>query len=109
MEENGKIKICFVKFRPEHKKTYMFEMPYGEFLNKGDIVIVPDVTGDEVEATVMGTERYDLDSYPSDKEEFERLLNVAGTELPLKRVLGVVERTYYKYEDEVSADENDDK
>ena len=96
----GKIKICFVKFQPQHKKTYMFEMPYGVFLNNGDTVIVPDVTGDEVEATVTGTERYDLDKYPSDKEEFERLLNVAGVELPLKKVLGTIEREYFKWEED---------
>lgn len=105
MEENGKIKVCFVKFRPEHKKTYLFEMPYGAFLNKGDTVIVPDVTGNEVEAIVTGTERYDLDSYPSDKEELERLLNVAGVELPLKKVLGTVEREYFKYK---GGDTNED-
>ena len=96
----GKIKICFVKFQPQHKKTYMFEMPYGAFLNTGDTVIVPDVTGDEVEATVTGTERYDLDKYPSDKEDFERLLNVAGVELPLKKVLGTIEREYFKWEED---------
>ena len=96
----GKIKICFVKFQPQHRKTYMFEMPYGEFLNKGDTVIVPDVTGDEVEATVTGTERYDLDNYPSDKEEFERLLSVAGVELPLRKVLGTVVREHFKWEED---------
>lgn len=96
----GKIKICFVKFQPQHKKTYMFEMPYGAFLNKGDTVIVPDATGDEIEATVMGTEKYDPEKYPTDREEFERLLNVAGVELPLKKVLGTVVREYFKWEED---------
>lgn len=109
MEENGKIKICFVKFRPEHKKTYMFEMPYSEFLHAGDTVIVPDVENYHREATVVDTDRFQPDVYPTDKEELNRLLSVAGVELPLKRVLGVVERTYYKYEEEVSADEDEDK
>lgn len=104
MEENGKIKVCFVKFRPEHKKTYLFEMPYDDFLEKGDTVIVPDVAGDEVEATVVDTGRYDTSLYPTDRNDLNRLLSVAGVELPLKRVLGIVERTYFKYEDEVSDD-----
>lgn len=107
MEANGKIKVCFVKFRPEHKKTYLFEMPYGAFLDKGDTVIVPDVTGDEVEATVMGTENYNLDKYPTDKKQFERLLSVAGVELPLKKVLGTIERKYFKYKGG-DTDEDDD-
>ena len=95
-----KIKICFVKFNPKHKKAYLFEMPYDEFLNVGDTVMVPDTSGNEVEAIVVDTDRFQLDLYPTDRNELNRLLSVAGAELPLKKVIGKVERTYFHYKEE---------
>ena len=101
-----KIKVCIAKFSETAKRAFMFEMPQESYFEKGDTVIVPDVSGSEREAIVIDTVRFDL-RYESDKEEFNRFLSVAGVELPLKRVLGKVERTYYIYEDEVKDDEND--
>lgn len=99
------IKVCFVKFNEKNKKMYLFEMPGNKYLDVGDTVIVPDVSGIEREAIVIDTVSFDL-RYESEKEELNRLLGVAGVELPLKRVFGKVERTYYIYEDEVKDDEN---
>lgn len=102
------LKICLVKYNVEkNRKAYMFEMPENSYFEDGDTVIVPDVSDSEREATVIDTVSFDL-RYESDKEELNRLLSVAGVELPLKRVLGKVERTYFKYGEEETADENDD-
>ena len=101
-----KIKVCFVKFNVEKgKKMYLFEIPTNVYLDEGDTVIVPDISGIEREATVIDTDTF-TSKYESDMEEFKRLLGVAGVELPLKRVIGKVRRTYFKYEDEVKDDEN---
>ena len=102
----GDLKICLVKYNVEkNRKAYMFEMPEKSYFEEGDTVIVPDVSDNEREATVIDTVSFNL-RYESDKEELNRLLNVAGVELPLKKVLGKVKRTYYIYEDEVKEDEN---
>ena len=91
-----RIKVCFVRFTPKARKIYMFEMPNESYLEEGDTVIVPDADGKETEAIVVDTERYQQ-KYEHEWDEFNRLLNVAGVELPLRKVLGKVERTYYKW------------
>ena len=92
-----RIKVAFIRFGCKSKKIYLFEMPWDQYLHDEDTVIVPDVEGNEQEGTVIDTEKFDF-KYESEQKEFNRLLGVAGVELPLKRVLGVVERTYYDWE-----------
>lgn len=107
MGEKKYLKVAFVKYTEKARKAYMFE--HGDsLLSNGDTVIVMNSDGDEVEATVMDTQSYDLTS-KFDKEELNRLLLVAGAEMPFRKIKGKVYREYYKYEDEVSADENDNK
>lgn len=107
MEDNRYIKLAFIRFGAKAKKAYIFEYDKNIFLNEGDTVIVINSDGDEIEATVVETEGYDLTSH-FDKEELNRLLLVAGVGMPFKKIKGKVTREYFKYEDEVSADENDD-
>ena len=45
--------------------------------------------------------------YGSDERDFNRLLMVAGVEAPLKKILGTVERTYYKWDEEETEDEDE--
>ena len=97
---NGKIKVAFIKFMPQHKKTYMFEMPTDEYLDEGNTVIVPNSGDDPIEAKVVDTQTFDF-RYESHEEEFNRLIAVAGADLPLKKVIGKVRRTYYKYGEEM--------
>ena len=100
-----KIKVCFVKFTPKARKIYMFEMPYDSYLEEGETVIVPDADGNETEATVVDTEKYQQ-KYEHEWDDLKRLLNVAGVELPLRKVIGKVERTYYEWEGADNADED---
>ena len=100
-----RIKVCFVKFTPKARKIYMFEMPYDSYLGEGETVIVPDADGNETEATVVDTQGYQQ-KYEHEWDEFIRLLNVAGVELPLRKVIGKVERTYYEWEGADNADED---
>lgn len=99
-----KIKVCFVKFAPKARKIYMFEMPYERYLEEGETVIVPDADGNETEATVVDTEKYQQ-KYEHEWDDLKRLLNVAGVELPLRKVIGKVERTYYKWDETEDEDE----
>lgn len=99
-----KIKVAFVKFAPKARKTYLFEMPYDIYLKEGDTVIVPNADGDETEAVVVDTETYQK-KYESEWGDLNRLLNVAGAELPLKKVLGKVTRTYYSYKEDNNEDD----
>ena len=94
-----RIKVCFVRFGVRSKKIYLFEMPWDSYLDENDTVIVQDVEGNEQEGTVVDTDKFRFE-YTSDQEEFNRLLGVAGVEMPLKRVIGKVERTYYEWEKE---------
>lgn len=100
-----KIKVCFVKFAPKARKIYMFEMPYERYLEEGETVIVPDADGNETEATVVDTEKYQQ-KYEHEWDDLKRLLNVAGEELPLRKVIGKVERTYYEWEGADNEDED---
>lgn len=95
----GNIRVAIVKFALKARKAYMFEYPSGEYLEKGDTVLVENSDGDEVEATVVDTEHFNF-KYGNDESEFNRLLMVAGVEAPLKKVLGTVERTYFNYKEE---------
>ena len=104
---DNEIRLAIVKFAEKAKKAYMFEYCKHTYLNEGDTVIVLDSAGNESEATVVDTVTFNL-KYESDKDELNRLLMVAGVEMPFRKVVGKVKRTYFKYEDEVSADENDD-
>lgn len=99
-----RIKVCFVKFTEKARKIYMFEMPSDSYLAKGETVIVPDADGNETEATVVDTEKYQQ-KYEHEWDDLKRLLNVAGVELPLRKVLGKVERTYYKWDETEEEDE----
>lgn len=94
-----KIRVCFVKFAPKAKKVYLFEMPIDEYLEVGTTVIVPNADGEEIEAEVVGTEKYE-EKYELEWESFKRLLMVAGVELPLKRVKGKIKRRYFNYEED---------
>lgn len=98
-----KIKVAFVKFAPKARKTYLFEMPFDSYLEGGDTVIVPNADGEETEAVVVDTERYQK-KY-NEWNDFIRLLGVAGVELPLKKVLGEVKRIYYSYKEDNNEDD----
>lgn len=101
-----KIKVCFVKFADKAKKIYLFEMPWDSYLDKGDTVIVPSAfEGATQEGTVVDTDKFRFE-YTTDQEEFNRLLGVAGVEMPLKRVIGKVERTYFEWEGAENEDED---
>lgn len=106
MSEN--IRVAIIKFGDPKKarKAYLFEYPSGVGLQEGDTVIVENSDGDEVEATVVDTDHFEF-KYGSDKRNFNRLLMVAGVEAPLKKILGTVERTYYKWNEDVTEDEDE--
>lgn len=93
----GNIRVAIVRFAPKARKAYLFEYPSGVYLHEGDTVIVENPDGDEVEATVVDTDHFDS-KYTNDEDDLKRLLMVAGVELPLKRIKGTVERTYYKWD-----------
>lgn len=98
-----KIKVAFVKFTPKARKTYLFEMPFESYLDEGETVIVPDADGNETEAVVVDTEKYEQ-RYSHEWDEFNRLLGVAGVELPLRKVIGKVSRRYFDYTGESEDD-----
>lgn len=77
----------------------MFEMPTDEFIEEGDYVIVPSADDEPSEAIVVDTTTFDL-NYSSDVKEMNRLLAVSGATMPFKKVIGTVERKYFKYEEE---------
>ena len=85
----------------------MFEMPTDEFIEEGDHVIVPSADDEPSEAIVVDTGTYNFD-YSSDVKEMDRLLAVSGATMPFKKVIGTVERKYFKYEEEVDDDGNED-
>lgn len=99
----SKLKICIAKFSETARRGYMFEMPTDEFIEEGDHVIVPSADDEPSEAIVVATGTYNFD-YSSDVKEMDRLLAVSGATMPFKKVIGTVERKYFKYEEEVSAD-----
>lgn len=94
-----KIKVAFVKFTPKARKLYLFEIPFECYLEEGETVIVPDADGNETEATVVDTEKYQQ-KYEHEWNDFNRLLRVAGVELPLRKVIGKVSRRYFDYTEE---------
>lgn len=104
MEKN--IRVAIVKFTEKARKAYLFEYPSGVYLEEGSTVIVENSDGDEVEATVVDKDHFDF-KYGSDERDFNRLLMVAGVEAPLKKILGTVERTYYKWNEDVTEDEDE--
>lgn len=93
----GNIRVAIVKYTDKARKGYLFEYPLGVYLHEGDTVIVENSDGDEVEATVVDTDHFDS-KYTNDEDDLKRLLMVAGVELPLKRIKGTVERTYFDWE-----------
>jgi len=103
---DNEIRVAIVKYAEKAKKAYMFEYGEGIYLKEGDTVIVLNANGEETEAIVVDTVTFNL-KYGSDKEELNRLLMVAGVEMPFRRVVGSVKRTYFKYGEEVDADEDD--
>ena len=104
----GNIRVAIIKFGDTKKarKAYLFEYPSGVYLEEGSTVIVENSDGDEVEATVVDKDHFDF-KYGSDERDFNRLLMVAGVEAPLKKILGTVERTYYKWDEEETEDEDE--
>lgn len=102
------IRVVFVKFGQNARKAYMFESSRDNYFNEGDTVII-DRDGDGVftEATVVDEEDYDLESR-FDKEKLNRLLMVAGTNMPLKKIRGKVKREFYEYDDDIKK-ENTEK
>ena len=52
---------------------------------------------EETEATIVAIENYNME-YQTDKDALEECLMVAGVKLPLKRIIGKVERTYFDWE-----------
>lgn len=95
----GRMKVVFVKFTPNAKKLYMFECPVkGFYVSEGDTVIVPNANGEETEATVVDVEIFDFD-YSTNEDELQRLLWVAGTELPLRRAIAKIDREDCKYDE----------
>lgn len=103
----NKIKVCIAKFSESARRAYMFEMPTDEFIEEGDHVIVPSADDEPSEAIVVATGTYNFD-YSSDVKEMDRLLAVSGATMPFKKVIGTVERKYFKYEEEVDDDGNED-
>ena len=101
-----RIRVAFIRFAPKAKKAYMFEYPDERYLEEGDTVLVENSDGDEVEATVVDTQLFNL-KYDGDRKDLERLLMVTSQELPLKRVLGTIERTYFKWNEEETEDEDE--
>ena len=101
------IQICFVKYSPMAKKAYMFEAPVDEYINEGDCVMVPSADGEPSEAIVVTTQTFNFE-YSTDVREMDRLLAVSGATMPFKKVIGTVERKYFKYEEEVDDDGNED-
>ena len=98
-----RIKVAFVKFTEKARKAYMFE--YGDaYIREGDTVIVMDADGNEQEATVIDTDSYDLDER-FDKNELNRLLMVAGVNMPFRKIKGKVTREYFDYEEEKTNEE----
>ena len=97
MEE--RMKVVFVKFGDPDKarKAYMFEGYRHCYLEVGDTVIVPGPDDEEAEATIVAIENYNME-YQTDKDALEECLMVAGVKLPLKRIIGKVERTYFDWE-----------
>ena len=94
-----KIKVAFVKFAPKARKLYLFEMPFESYLEEGETVIVPDADGNETEAVVVSTDKYEQ-RYSHEWDDFNRLLGVAVVELPLRNVLGKLSRKYFDYTEE---------
>lgn len=93
------LKVVFVKYAPKAKKCYMFECNEGTYFDAGDTVIVLNADGDEIEAKVVDTERFDL-KYESDRQKLNRLLLVSGAEMPFRKIVGKVERTYFNYKED---------
>lgn len=92
-----RIKVAFVKYTEKARKAYMFE--YGDaYISEGDTVIVMDADGNEQEATVVDTDSYDLDAV-FDKKELNKLLMVAGVDMPFKKIKGRVTREYFNNEE----------
>ena len=95
----NEIRVVLVKYTEKAKKAYMFEYGEGIYLKDGDTVIVLNANGEETEATVVDTVSFNL-KYESDKEELNRLLMAAGTEMPFRKVVGKVNRTYFDYKED---------
>lgn len=96
---DNEIKVVLVKYTENAKKAYMFECSMHTYFKEGDTVIVLNANGEETEATVVDTVSFNL-KYESDKEELNRLLMAAGTEMPFRKVVGKVNRTYFDYKED---------
>lgn len=96
---DNEISVAIVKYAEKAKKAYMFEYGEGIYLKEGDTVIVLNANGEETEAIVVDTVTFNL-KYESNKDELNRLLMVAGAEMPFRKIVGKVERTYFNYEED---------
>lgn len=96
---DNEINVAIVKYTEKAKKAYMFEYGEGIYLKEGYTVIVLNANGEETEAIVVDTVTFNL-RYESDRDELNRLLMVAGAEMPFRKIVGKVERTYFNYEED---------
>lgn len=96
---DNEISVAIVKYTEKAKKAYMFEYGDGIYLKEGYTVIVLNANGEETEAIVVDTVTFNL-RYESDRDELNRLLMVAGAEMPFRKIVGKVERTYFNYEED---------
>ena len=93
-----KIGMALVKFSPEHTKAWMYEFPADGWLNAGDIVLVEDKNGLERRATVVDSMKFNFE-YESDKDEYNRLMMIAGIDKPSKRIIAQVKDIKYEEEE----------
>ncbi len=96
----------FVRFYNDDPKArvYMFEAPYYNRIEVGDMVTVENEG--KLEAQVVAIEDLDLE-YSTDRKQFELLQKVTGAELPLKKVLSVIKETKIEYEEDKEDGENE--
>lgn len=91
-------RIVIVKF-DNCQKNYIYQCQSYE-LSNGSRALV-EVDGVEKECTVVKVLHY----YDWNKNELDTLLLVANAKLPLKKIKGMVERTYFEDDEE---QENED-
>jgi hypothetical protein len=94
MAKSEYIGLVLVEYQPGGKR-YLFEAPYRNTLEAGDLVEVED--GDKI-AKVIAAERY-LD-VKTDAKSIDLIVNAAEATLPLKKVTAYYEKRIARFEDE---------
>jgi hypothetical protein len=88
------IGLALIEYQPGGKR-YLFEAPYDNTLEAGDLV---EVDGGDKFATVIAADCYlDVDH---DARSINMIIQSAEAELPLKRVRTVIDKRAVKYRDE---------